>query len=136
MLKEVDSSEIDLIKIKIPEGYLYASDYGLAFVPKKHNRETHVHPDFQKFVDLFNLIMNRASRGDKSSSEQFNARMKEGYTMDDFKKVITLAKLDPWHKDSNYQWLTTEYITRDKTMNKYGSVKEKSTSETYQDLKR
>ena len=47
-----------------------------------------------------------------NAKAQVMQRLKEGYTKEDIVKAITNASKDTHHKDSNYKYLTIEFITR------------------------
>lgn len=69
-------------------------------------------------VEIFNKITNREFRGDSKSRSAFNARIKQGYTLDDFEAAITAASQDRYLKE-NPQYLTPEYITRENKLQQW-----------------
>ena len=81
---------------------------------------------FDKYIDYCNdhLKVNGARRNfrfSKSVFSKFKARIKEGYTGDDFAKAISKAKGMSHHKENGYQYLTPEFFTRTDTLEKYSS---------------
>ena len=77
---------------------------------------------FNFFIDLFNHLTKRKFKGDSKTRKQFNARLKEKYTSKDFDKAIKAALADNYHKESNYKYLTPEYITRADQLNKWVNI--------------
>jgi len=53
-----------------------------------------------------------------AKKSQLHARLKE-YSIDDLRKVILAAFKDTFHIDSKWKWVTTEYVTRPQTIEKY-----------------
>jgi uncharacterized phage protein (TIGR02220 family) len=74
---------------------------------------------YREFISLINKLANRNFRGDDKSKRQFQARLKNGYTLEDFKKAIEAVLADPWHKESNFKHLDPEFITRPDKLEKY-----------------
>lgn len=74
--------------------------------------------EFNEFIQLFNSITRRNFHGDKKARSQFNARIKDGCKLDDFKKAIKNCYNDPFHKE-NPNYLTPEFITRADKLEKY-----------------
>lgn len=77
------------------------------------------------FLNFLNKQTNKSFRGDKKSFRQFNARIKEKYSVDDFKKAVTNCSKSPFHKE-NPQYLTPEFITRVDKLEKYLNQNPKS----------
>lgn len=73
---------------------------------------------FKAFIGLFNRLTKRSYKGDTKARRQFEARLKEGKTGEDFKKAIGNCLLDQWHRE-NPQHLTPEFITRADKLEKY-----------------
>ncbi len=55
---------------------------------------------------------------DDKSKRQLNARLKEGFTVDDIIKATINCSKDQYHLD-NPQYLTPEFITRPDKLQKY-----------------
>lgn len=77
---------------------------------------------YKEFIVVFNSITQRQYKGDSTSEKNFPARIKEGYTKENFIKAITTASKDKYLVDGN--WLTPEYITRSKSLDKWINAKE------------
>ncbi len=90
------------------------NDTNVSLSSSKETRPTS--PSFSKkyseFIIFFNSEFNREFRGDKKSNRQFNARIKEGYTWDDWKKAIVNLKDSDFHKNNGYTYITPEFLTR------------------------
>lgn len=73
---------------------------------------------YKAFIALFNRIAEKTSgvkrrfRGDNKTKRQFRARLKEGYTSDDFRRAVYAMYRDGWHNESAFKWATPELITR------------------------
>jgi len=52
----------------------------------------------------------------KAVQQKYNARLKDGYTKEDFKSAIINASKDPYHKENNFKYLTVEYFSRSRTL--------------------
>jgi uncharacterized phage protein (TIGR02220 family) len=57
---------------------------------------------------------------------KFRARLREGYKKEDFANAIINAAKSSYHIESNYEYLTLEYISRSDTLDKYSAVKNDS----------
>jgi len=69
--------------------------------------------DFDKVLDIFNSTVGRKCRVIPSKAKAaLKQRLKDGYTKQDFVKAITNASKDQHHIDTNYKYLTIEFITR------------------------
>lgn len=68
---------------------------------------------YEDFVFLTNTILKRKYKGCTKSRRQFQARIKQGYTMEDFQAAILSAMKKKQHIESNFEYLTPELITRE-----------------------
>lgn len=69
--------------------------------------------DSSKLLSLFNSILGKQARVIPTKAKiQLKQRLKEGYTKEDIIKAITNASKDPHHIESNYKYITLEFITR------------------------
>lgn len=71
----------------------------------------------QYFIKLFNETKGGKDtpsryRLDDKIRRQLKARLKEGYTSEDFKTAIINCKNDPYHIETGLKYLTPEFITR------------------------
>lgn len=76
------------------------------------------------FIDLFNTLKGRPGspsrhRLNDKVRRQLTARIKEGYTSEDFRKAIISCKQDPFHVETGLRYLTPEFITRADKLDKY-----------------
>lgn len=70
------------------------------------------------YIDYLNEATGRSYKKAKGQAikakKQFNARLKQGYTLDDFKKAIDNAAVSEWHsKKTNFNHLKPELLTRE-----------------------
>ena len=69
--------------------------------------------DSNKLLSVFNSILGKKTRVvPAKAKKQLNAALKEGYSKEDIVRAITNASKDQHHIDSNYKYLTLEFITR------------------------
>jgi hypothetical protein len=76
---------------------------------KKGNESKEKYTDF---IESVCLITSKNYRGDKKSEAAFNARMKEGYEVEDILEALENAIKQEIHIKNNYRYLTPEFITR------------------------
>lgn len=76
-------------------------------------KENKVNIDSSKLLSVFNSIFGKRARviPDKAK-KQIKDRIKEGYTKEDIVSALENAAKDQHHIDSNYKYLTLEFITR------------------------
>lgn len=78
--------------------------------------------DFKKLMDYFNLVFKKGTRVVSSDAKKnINQRLKDGYTKDDIKIVIDNASNDNHHIESNYKYITLEFLSRPKIFERYAS---------------
>jgi uncharacterized phage protein (TIGR02220 family) len=53
------------------------------------------------------------------AKKQIRARIKQGYTWLDFKKAIRNIQKDSFHIETNFKYLTLEYVSRETTISKF-----------------
>lgn len=71
------------------------------------------------FVDTTGKKLRTVS--DKAK-KQFRARLREGYTKEDFVNAITNCFNDDYHKETKHKYLTLEFISRADKLEKYAFV--------------
>lgn len=74
---------------------------------------------YDSFISAFNDITGKKFRGDSKSKIQFKARLKEGYTPEDFSKAIRNCKNDDHHIKTGLVYLTPEFITRPDKLSRF-----------------
>lgn len=90
----------------------------IASIAVNDNVNVNVINIYSDFISIFNRITKRDFKGDEKSKRQFNARIKEGATLEEFENAITVCSKDPYHIE-NKQYLTPEFITRSDKFQKY-----------------
>lgn len=79
--------------------------------------------DFEKLIVYFNRILKKSSRViSKKAKDNFNQRIKEGYKKEDIVKVIDNSSNDNYHKDSNFKYVTLEFLSRPNIFERYSSM--------------
>lgn len=88
----------------------------------KEEKET-ISFNFNSLLEYFNTSFGKSSRVvNEKVKKSINARIKEGYTKQDFKKCIDNLKEDSWHIENNYKYCTLEFISRSDKLDKYTSI--------------
>lgn len=67
------------------------------------------------YINLLNKILGRKYKGDAKSKRQFEARIGEGYVLEDFNVAVTSASQDDYHRNQcqpQYKYLTPEFFSR------------------------
>tara|TARA_R110001632_G_scaffold44827_1_gene113813 strand:- start:4832 stop:5515 length:684 start_codon:yes stop_codon:yes gene_type:complete len=82
-------------------------------IKESKGKEIKINIDSNKLLSVFNSIFGKRARvvPDKAK-KQINDRLKEGYTKEDIVSALENAAKDQHHIDSNYKYLTLEFITR------------------------
>jgi len=76
--------------------------------------------DSSKLLSLYNSILGKTARVvNTKTKSQIKDRLKEGYTKEDIVKAIRNASKDPHHIDSNYKYLTLEFLTRPDKLDRF-----------------
>ena len=87
--------------------------------------------DFQSFVEEFNFLRKSKFRANKQLEQRFNQRISEGYTAEDILDALKIALQDDFHKESEYKYLTIEFMLRYDKIEKFLNTKNQ-TNETNQ----
>ena len=73
---------------------------------------------YASYVNVLNSTFNKnyttstSNNVGKKRYKMFRERLKDGYTSEQFKVVFDNISKDPHHRDSNYKWVTPEFICR------------------------
>ena len=115
--------EIDLSKDKIldlsPNELTRLKEIVDSSLPKKVDDSK---VDYKKLIDYFNSVFKKATRVVSSDAKKnINQRLKDGYTKDDVRVVIDNASNDNHHIESNYKYITLEFLSRPKIFERYAS---------------
>lgn len=82
-------------------------------IKESKGKEIKLNIDSNKLLSVFNSILGKRARViPEKAKKQIKARLKEGYTKDDIVQALENAAKDQHHIDSNYKYLTLEFITR------------------------
>ena len=89
-------------------------------IREEKSKEEKSNIDSNKLLSVFNSILGKKTRvvPDKAN-KQLKAALKAGYSKDDIVTAITNASKDPHHVDSNYKYLTLEFITRPDKLDRF-----------------
>lgn len=84
---------------------------------------------------FFNTTTNKNCKVvSKKVKEQFNARLKEGFTKVDIKNAIVNATKDNYHIETELKYVTLEFISRADKLDKFSQVKNNTSGSTNQKL--
>ena len=135
--KIVALSKIDKATDKaLDKATIKATDKALDTIDKQYNNITNEQNksydfDYDNFLKFINETLGRSLRVvTESDKKKIRARLKEGYTKQNFVNAVRNCKNIEHHKDSNYKYCTVEFFARTKTLNQYGD--EVKGNNTYQ----
>jgi uncharacterized phage protein (TIGR02220 family) len=78
---------------------------------------------YSRFIEKFNFITGKNHKEEPKSQRQFNARLKEGNTVEDILMAVENASKDKYLTE-NIKYLTPEYITRADKLEKWMNASE------------
>lgn len=128
LLKEIlpegiDSDEVFLHHLKT---YMKKKDLALlvekdslVFVKNKQDNQL-LKEQFAEYILQLNFTLGKNYRQvNEGAYSKFKARMKEGFTLDDFFKAIKNASVDQFHRDNGYKHITPEFLCRHDKLEKF-----------------
>lgn len=69
--------------------------------------------DFSKLLTFINTTLNKKyTKINEGVRKKFKARLSEGYTKEQIMRAIVNASKDEYHKETNYKYLTPEFLSR------------------------
>jgi len=76
--------------------------------------------DSSKLLTLFNSLLGKQAKiVNAKTKTQIKQRLKEGYTKEDIVNAIRNASKDPFHIESNYKYLTLEFLTKPDKLDRF-----------------
>jgi uncharacterized phage protein (TIGR02220 family) len=79
--------------------------------------------DFDALILFINKTFGRSfKKVSPTVKSKYNARLKEGFTKEDFKTAITNCSKNKFHIDNNFQYCTPEYFSRSEILDKYSDT--------------
>lgn len=91
-------------------------------VPSK-NGTTIEKIDFEGLLMFINKTFGRSFKAiHEPIRKKYNARMKEGYKLDDVVTAINNCQKDQFHREHNYKYCTPEFFSRSEILEKYSEV--------------
>lgn len=89
--------------------------------------------DFDGLLNFINTTFERNFQAiNKTVRAKYTARLKDGYTKEDFITAMTNCKSNKYHRDTNFQYCTPEFFSRAETLDKYSSTTKQDHVTTYQ----
>jgi len=83
-----------------------------------------------EFITEFQKLTGRKFKMVAKAKTQFKARIKDGYTYKDMLRATANAMTDDYHKESNFNYLTPEFITRADKLEKYLNYQKKKPADS------
>ena len=74
---------------------------------------------YEEFIQMVNRTLDSQFRGDAKSKKSFTARMKDGYTIEQIEIALKAAMQMDIHRQSEFTYLTPEFITRQDKLEMY-----------------
>jgi uncharacterized phage protein (TIGR02220 family) len=74
---------------------------------------------YEEFIQMVNRTLDSQFRGDAKSKKSFTARMKDGYTIEQIEIALNAAMQMDIHRQSDFAYLTPEFITRQDKLEMY-----------------
>jgi uncharacterized phage protein (TIGR02220 family) len=98
--------------------------FGNPIKPKKADTDTDTVNDTDinssKLLSVFNSLLGKQAKVVNAKTKtQIKQRLKEGYTKDDIVNAIRNASKDPFHIESNYKYLTLEFLTKPDKLDRF-----------------
>lgn len=79
--------------------------------------------NWDELLSFFNKATNKKCRVvPKAVKSSFNARLSEGFTKEDIATAIKNCSKDSWHIDTEYKFLTLEFISRADKLDKFCNI--------------
>jgi hypothetical protein len=78
--------------------------------------------DFLSYISRFNGIKGSKYRAIDKVKRAFNARLKEGFTVDDMLTALQNAMKERYHIESGFRYLTPEFFTRPDKIEQHGNA--------------
>jgi len=89
-------------------------------IKERKGKDNKLNIDSSKLLEVFNSILGKKARVvPEKAQKQLKARLKEGYTKEDIVKALKNASKDQHHIDTNYKYLTLEFITRSDKLERF-----------------
>jgi uncharacterized phage protein (TIGR02220 family) len=107
---------------------------GSVEAPLEPNNKDNKKEKEEWFIGWFNYSIKEVKGSGKYKlsdkvKKALHARIKDGYTGEDFKKAFNAMVKEPYHIESNYKHITPEFLTRSDKLDKYrNSYKEPAKS--------
>jgi uncharacterized phage protein (TIGR02220 family) len=87
------------------------------------NGTTHEKIDFDGLLMFINKTFGRSFKGIlEPVRKKYNARIKEGYKLDDIINAVNNCHKDQFHREHNYKYCTPEFFSRSQTLDKYSET--------------
>lgn len=87
-------------------------------------KPTSIKVDWNALINQFNLITGKKTKViSPIVKNKILARLKEGYSKQDFLNAIENCYNDKWHKETNHKHLTLEFISRPDKLERFSTQK-------------
>ena len=90
------------------------------------NKKDNIEPiNWSILLDFFNEVTGKKCKVvPEKAKSQFKARLKENFTKEDIANAIQNAYNDKYHKETNHQYLTLEFISRADKLERFSTQKQ------------
>ena len=108
----------------------------MSMMPKKREKGE-PSKDLEPFLTIYNDVFKSKRKGNAKVARQLNARIKEGYSLEDMRSAMVEAKKEQRHIENGFKWLTPEFFTRPDKLDLYTKSEVKQEQKrftTYDDL--
>lgn len=90
---------------------------------KREDKKREDNINWDVLLDFFNKATNKKCRViPPKIKSAFNSRIKEGFTKEDIANAIKNCSKDTYHIETNYKYLTLEFISRADKLDKYSNI--------------
>jgi len=118
----VDVSEMNNVNINSINVNINSENDDINSQKKREGKEKEKENEsrnFDDFVNSFNSIRKSKFQAIKKVKDQFNARLKEGFTPAQMIEALKNAMKDKYHIENGYKYLTPEFFTRSDKIDKF-----------------
>ena len=125
-------NELQQLKTQVLSQQITQSQHSGNTNNKKDKKEEEGYKEKNINVDLyvsrFNQIKGSKYKPNDKVLRQFNARIKEGYTVEQMIEALSMAMREKYHKETQFKYLTPEFFTRSDKIEMYSNSNQHSDS--------
>jgi len=84
------------------------------------------------YIQMFNQVIGKSFKPIEKLRDKWLLLKKQGYSIADVKKALTIAMKDKYHLETHYKYLTPEFFTRTDKLDKWLNTTENTNNTSYQ----